>query len=61
MWDTKYVRSAMIVRNRSLRAYTNDGTKDICQLPRNGAGEQTVRQLIMYICTKNPNIKVGYK
>ena len=46
---------------RSLRAYTNDGTKDICQLPRNGAGEQTVRQLIMYICTKNPNIKVGYK
>lgn len=45
----------------SLRAYTNDGTKDICQLPRNGAGEQTVRQLIMYICTKNPNIKVGYK
>jgi hypothetical protein len=46
---------------RSLRAYTNDGTKDICQLPSNGAGEQTVRQLIMYICTKNPNIKVGYK
>ena len=46
---------------RSLRAYTNDGTKDICQLPRNGAEEQTVRQLIMYICTKNPNIKVGYK
>ena len=46
---------------RSLRAYTNDGTKDICQLPRNGAGEQTVRQLIMYICAKNPNIKVGYR
>ena len=46
---------------RSLRVCTDDGTKDICQLPRNGAGEQTVRQLIMYICTKNPNIKVGYK
>ena len=46
---------------RSLRAYTNDGTKDICQLPSNGAGEQTVRQLIMYICAKNPNIKVGYR
>ena len=27
---------------RSLRAYTNDGTKDICQLPRNGAGEQKI-------------------
>lgn len=46
---------------RSLRVCTDDGTKDICQLPRNGAGEQTVRQLIMYICAKNPNIKVGYK
>lgn len=46
---------------RSLRVCTDDGTKDICQLPRNGAGEQTVRQLIMYICTKNPNIKVGYR
>jgi len=46
---------------RSLRVCTDDGTKDICQLPRNGAGEQTVRQLIMYICAKNPNIKVGYR
>lgn len=46
---------------RSLRVCTDDGTKDICQLARNGAGEQTVRQLIMYICAKNPNIKVGYK
>ena len=46
---------------RTLRAYTDIETIDICQLPRNGAGEQTVRQLIMYICAKNPNIKVGYR
>ena len=46
---------------RTLRAYTDIETIDICQLPRNGAGEQTVRQLIMYICAKNPNLKVGYK
>lgn len=60
----QYIHKTNYVEDyRSLRAYTNTniGTTDICQLPRNGAGEQTVRELIMYICTKNPNIKVGYK
>ena len=57
----KLFGDAVRVGNKYIIGKGNDGTKDICQLPRNGAGEQTVRQLIMYICTKNPNIKVGYK
>lgn len=59
----QYVHSTNFVEDsRTLKVKTiQNSVLDLCSIPLRGKGNDELEQVINYILSKNPNVKVGYK